>query len=91
MLNKRGIAFIPLLIWAAVILFTRTIAVKEKLITIDLSGNRSLIQKVDVTTAPSITLPYITLKLILLSRLKIVKWHKMLLVVRLIPNLLRLR
>ncbi len=52
-LNQRGIAFIPLLIWASAILFTGTVAVKEKLITIDLSGNKPLVQKVDSTPTPS--------------------------------------
>lgn len=53
MLNQKGIAFIPILIWTAVILFTGTAAVKEGLIKVDLSGNRPLIQKVDVTPTSS--------------------------------------
>lgn len=52
MLNQEGIVWVPFIIWSAIILLTGTVAVKEKLITIDLSGNVALIQKVDVTPTP---------------------------------------
>lgn len=62
-LNQKGIAFIPILIWMTVILFTGTAAVKEGLIKVDLSGNGPLIQKVETPT-PS---PDTDLKLIISS------------------------
>lgn len=64
MLNQKGIVWMPIIIWSAIILLTGTVAVKEKLITIDLSGNGLLIQKVAVTPAP---LPDPDLKLIIPS------------------------
>lgn len=53
MLNQKGIAFIPILIWTVAILFTGAAAVKSGLITVDLNHAVSPIQKVDVTPIPS--------------------------------------
>lgn len=54
MLNQKGIAFIPILIWAVAILFTGTAAVKSGLITVDLNHVVPPIQKVDtIPTTPS--------------------------------------
>ncbi len=56
-LSQKGIAFIPILIWAVAILFIGTAAVKEELIKLDLNGNKPLVQKVDVipTLSPNPT------------------------------------
>lgn len=52
MLNQKGIAFIPILIWAVAVLLTGTAVAQTGLITIDLNGNKSLVQKVDVIPSP---------------------------------------
>jgi hypothetical protein len=55
MLNQKGIVWMPIMILSAIILLTGTVAVEEKLITINLEGGGGLIQRVVSSPTPQPT------------------------------------